>query len=77
MAQYCRYCTFMHCGDANWCSKKKVTFTDEKIRRTNTCKFFDFNPIDALGINTEGYSPRKPKEPQNEQNKQINLFDEV
>ena len=71
MAQYCRYCTFMHCGDANWCSKKNTTFTDEQLCRTNTCKFFDLNPIDALGINTEGYSPRKPKQPPN---KQIYLF---
>lgn len=77
MAQYCRYCTFMCCGDVNWCAEKKVTFTDEQICRTNACKSFKLNPIDALGINTKGYSPRKPKEPQNGQNKQINLFDEV
>ena len=74
MAQYCRYCTFMHCGDANWCEKKNTTFTDKQICRTNKCKFFDLNPIDALGVNLEGYSPRKQKEPQN---KQIYLFNEV
>lgn len=24
MAQYCRYCNYMVCGDANYCSKKKL-----------------------------------------------------
>lgn len=62
MAQYCRYCAYMVCGDANWCSEKKKTFTEKQICSTNRCKDFELNPIDALGINSDGYKPRKPKE---------------
>ena len=58
MAQYCRYCTYMCCGDANWCSVKKRTFSDASIKSTNRCKDFELNPIDALGENPNEYKPR-------------------
>ena len=58
MAQYCRYCSEMVCGDVNYCSKKKRTYTDKHIRHTNTCRDFDLNPIDALRINLKNYQPR-------------------
>lgn len=61
MTQYCRYCTNMVCGDANYCSVRKICFTDAKIKRTNKCKDFEFNPIDALGENADGYRPRQKK----------------
>lgn len=67
MAQYCRYCSNMVCGDANYCTVKKECFTDQYIKSTNNCKDFDFNPIDALGENVKGYQPRIPKEKQEEQ----------
>ena len=60
MAQYCRYCSHMVCGDANYCSARKIIFTDKQICNTNTCKEFDLNPIDALGTGKE-YRPRPPK----------------
>ena len=60
-AQYCRYCSNMVCGDANYCTVREVCLTDEYIKRTNKCKDFDFNPLDALGLVHE-YQPRPKKE---------------
>lgn len=57
-AQYCRYCSYMVCGDANYCCVRKRTYSDEYIKRTNKCKLFKPNPIDALGENPKGYRPR-------------------
>lgn len=63
MAQYCRYCSYMVCGDANYCSVKGRCYSDKHVRHTNTCKQFDLNPIDALRINLNNYQPR-PKAPE-------------
>ena len=51
----------MVCGDANWCTLKNFTFTDKEICRTNKCREFELNPIDALGINKDGYKPKEQK----------------
>ena len=59
MLQYCRYCGNMICGDANYCREKKRFFSDKQICAANKCKYFDFNPIDALGINKNEYRPRE------------------
>ena len=67
MAQYCRYCFNMVCGDVNYCSLKQRIYTDEQICRTNTCKDFELNPIDALGVNDKGYKPREHIKPVGEQ----------
>lgn len=61
MNQYCRYCNNMICGDANYCCVKKQTFSDEKLKVLNKCKDFEFNPIDALFENENGYKPRLVK----------------
>jgi len=53
----------MCCGDANYCSRFKTTFSDNKIKRTNKCKHFDLNPIDALGENPNEYKPTIKKKP--------------
>jgi hypothetical protein len=58
----------MVCGDANWCTLKNFTFTDKEICRTNKCRDFELNTIDALGINKDGY---KPKERKIKEDKQI------
>ena len=63
MAQYCRYCSYMCCGDFNYCEIKKRTYSDEHIRHTNHCKDFDLNPIDAIRLNEKCYRPR-PKRPE-------------
>ena len=57
MAQYCRYCAHMTCGDANYCSVKDKCYSDSKLKHTNKCKHFEFNPIDAMGLVKE-YRPR-------------------
>ena len=67
MAQYCRYCTYMCCGDANFCSIRQKTYSDAYIKRPNKCRDFDFNPIDALGENPNEYKPKKPKADDGEQ----------
>ena len=51
----------MVCGDANYCTVKKQTFSDEKVKSLNKCKEFNFNPIDALSENTKGYKARSVK----------------
>lgn len=58
MKQYCRYCTLCVYGDAVYCSKKEKTMSEEKAKRVNNCKDFDFNEIDVF--NPERiYKPRK------------------
>ena len=63
MAQYCRYCSYMVCGDFNYCEIKKRSYSDEHIKHTNHCKDFDLNPIDAIRLNEKCYRPR-PKRPE-------------
>ena len=60
MIQYCKYCNNMVCGDANYCSLKQETYTDAMISRANKCKYFEFNPIDAL--TGKEYTPRKQRD---------------
>lgn len=61
MAQYCRYCSWFVTGNGNYCEKLRIEPTDEYAKRTNRCRHFDLNPIDAYGENGRGYQPRKPK----------------
>ena len=61
MAQYCRYCSYMVCGDANYCEIKDRCYSDEHIKHTNQCKDFELNPIDALRLNDKCYRPREKK----------------
>lgn len=63
MKQYCRYCAYMCCGDSNYCEKRKKCYEDKAIKRTNKCKYFVLNPIDALGTGKD-YKPRKEKKQQ-------------
>lgn len=70
MTQYCRYCQNMVCGDVNYCSVKARTFTEQQICKTNTCKDFELNVVDALGSGKE-YKPR-PRKATND-NEQIKI----
>lgn len=72
MKQYCRYCCFLVCGDANYCSVRKVTMSDAAAKSTNRCHDFAFNPIDAFGENKREYAPRMPKKKQCDG--QVSLF---
>ena len=46
----CRHCTFMVCGDANWCSEHEEVMSDTQIQVARKCLEFEWNPIDALTL---------------------------
>ena len=48
MKQYCRYCSHCNYGDVAYCEKLKRTMSDEKAKRINQCKDFDFLEIDVF-----------------------------
>ena len=64
MTQYCRYCGYLVCGDANYCSKRERTVSDAVAKSPNRCHDFAFNPMDAFGENKKGYISRNPKKKQ-------------
>ena len=59
MKQYCRYCSHLVYGDVAFCQKKNWVKTYNSCKQRNKCKSFEFNPIDALGENLNGYKPRE------------------
>ena len=67
MAQYCRYCEYFVTGNGNYCEAKMTEPTDEQAKRTNKCKLFRLNPMDAFDENKKGYVPREPKQDDGEQ----------
>lgn len=65
MKQYCRYCSHCHYGDVTYCEKLKRTMSDEKAKRINRCKYFDFLEIDVFNPdNTYKERPKKKKDNQ-------------
>lgn len=46
----CRHCSFMTCGDANWCSERNEVMSDSQINASRRCPMWEWNPIDALTI---------------------------
>lgn len=69
MKQYCRYCSYCCYGDVAYCEKQKKTMSDEKAKRVNQCKDFEFNEIDV-------FNPDKTyKERIIKQNNNLTLFD--
>lgn len=46
----CRHCSFMVCGDANWCSEHEETMSDMQIWVARKCPEWEWNPIDALTL---------------------------
>ena len=61
MAQYCRYCSWFVTGNGDYCTKDERELSESYAKRTNKCKNFDLNPIDAYGENKNGYQPRKQR----------------
>lgn len=56
----CRHCSFMCCGDANWCSEREETMTDMQILAARKCPKWEWNAIDALTLaEWESTPPRK------------------
>ena len=70
MKQYCRYCSYCHYGDVAYCEKLNKTISDEKAKRINRCKYFDFLEIDVFNPdNTYKERPKKIKD------NQMNIFE--
>jgi len=61
MAKYCRYCSWFVTGNGDYCTLKEKELSSTYAKRTNQCKDFSLNPIDAYGENLKGYQPRMPK----------------
>lgn len=66
MKQYCRYCSNCHCGDVVYCDVKQKTMSEEKAKRVNHCRDFDFCELDVFydGDMDKVYKPREPKQKQ-------------
>lgn len=56
----CRHCTFMTCGDANWCSEHQKVMSDYQILAARKCPEWEWNPIDALTL--KEWKPVPPSE---------------
>lgn len=72
MKQYCRYCAHLVTGNGIYCCEKERTMSEASTKRANSCKEFDFNPMDAYDFDRT-YKPREEKKTQCDG--QINLFD--
>lgn len=70
MKQYCRYCASLIVGDVPYCERQKRVLSEATAKRSNTCKDFDLNPIDAFMENEKGYQPRREKTPEEKQIKE-------
>lgn len=54
----CVHCTWMVCGDANWCSEKNEVMSDPQIIVNRNCPMWEWNPINALTL--EEYDKYRP-----------------
>lgn len=61
MKQYCRYCSHLIYGDVCFCEKKNWVKSYDSCKQRNRCNEFEFNPIDALAENPQGYKPREKR----------------
>lgn len=60
MAQYCRYCEEAfrdHLTPCLYCRWSHKYMDRDQAKRTNKCKHFQLNPVDALRENVKGYQP--------------------
>ena len=55
----CRHCSFMVCGDANWCSEHEEVMSDMQIWAARKCPEWEWNSIDALTL--EEWTPKPPR----------------
>lgn len=74
MTQYCRYCCYLVCGDASYCTEQERTMSDAAAKAPNRCHNFAFNPIDAFGENEKGYQARGPAKKKRQCDGQLSLF---
>lgn len=55
----CRHCSFLTCGDANWCSERNEVMSDLQINASRRCPMWEWNPMDALTL--DEWSEQGPK----------------
>ena len=60
MKQYCRYCSHCSYGDIAYCNKLERTMSEEKAKRINRCKDFEFLGIDVFNLD-HTYKERQKK----------------
>lgn len=46
MKQYCRYCSHCSYGDIAYCKLLKKTMSEEKTKKLQKCKYFEFTRTD-------------------------------
>ena len=58
MTQYCRYCERANRKDGIYsCANTGEILHRVKMKHTNKCKEFQYNPVDALRENVKGHKP--------------------
>lgn len=57
----CRHCSFMVCGDANWCSEHEETMSDMQIQVARKCPEWEWNEIDALTMKEWKSTPQSER----------------
>lgn len=57
----CRHCTWMVCGDANWCSEHEEVMSDVQIWAARKCPEWEWNPIDALTFEEWTLKPQRKR----------------
>lgn len=81
MAQYCRYCVFLHVNDAPYCDIKEKHLSESSCKKSNNCKDYSFAACepeyqDAFMENDKGYQPGMPKKPRSKDCEgQMSLFE--
>ena len=68
MKQYCRYCSHCSYGDVVYCEKLKITMSEEKAKRINRCKDFEFLEIDV-------FNPDHTYKERQQEEGQMSIFD--
>ena len=63
----CRHCSFMVCGDANWCDEHKEVMSDAQISVARKCPEWEWNELDALTLEEWVPKPEKKSLAQDEQ----------
>ena len=69
MKQYCRYCSHCSYGDIVYCKLLKKTMSEDKAKKLQKCKYFEFCEIDVFNPDHR-YKARQKK-----QKGQMNIFE--
>ena len=55
----CRYCSHLVTGDGIWCHARQRCYSEASTKRRNSCRSFEFNPVDAYL--ERDWEPDRPK----------------